>query len=110
MFTRKLLIGAMGLVLTLGAASTASAETAWQAHHPRRVEVNHRLNHINRDIRHERREGELTAAQAWRLHHADHRIRVQERHFAARHNGHLTRGEQWRLNHRENRLHNHLPG
>jgi hypothetical protein len=110
MFTRNLLIGAMGLVLTLGAASTASAETAWQAHHPRRVEVNHRLHNINRDIRHERREGELTARQAWRLHHAAHRVRVQERRFAARHHGHLTRAEQWRLNHRENRLHNHLPG
>ena len=58
---RTLLIAAAGLTMAVGAAGAASAETPWQAHHPRRVEVNHRIAHLNRSIRVERREGELSA-------------------------------------------------
>ena len=104
---RNLIIAAAGLTLAAGAAS---AQTPWQAHHPRRVEVNHRLDRINRHIRHERREGELTAAQARRLHERAHMIRMRERHFAMHHRGHLTRGEQARLNHQETMLHRHVHG
>ncbi len=56
---RTLLIAAAGLTLSVGVAGAASAQTPWQAHHERRVEVNHRLHHINRQIRFERRDGEL---------------------------------------------------
>ena len=101
---RSLLIAAMGLTLAAGAASTASAETAWQAHHPARVEVNHRLANQAHRISVERREGVLTARQAHRLHKADFRVRMEERRMAMRHHSHLTRAEQWRLNHQENRL------
>lgn len=101
---RSILIAAMGLTMAAGAVSTASAATAWQDHHPRRVEVNHRLDHQNHRIREERREGDLTARQAHRLHRADHRIRMEERRMARRHHGHLTRAEQRRLNHQENHV------
>ena len=107
---RTLLIAAAGLTLAVGVAGAASAETPWQAHHPRRVEVNHRLDRINHQIRHERREGELTAAQARRLHERDHMIRMQERRFASRDGSHLTRHEQLRLNHEENGLHRRVAG
>ncbi|HEX7761293.1 MAG TPA: hypothetical protein VF459_17430 [Caulobacteraceae bacterium] len=98
---RNILIAAMGLTMAAGAAS---ADTAWQSHHPRREEVNHRLANENHRIANERREGDLTARQAHRLHRADFRIRMEERRMAMRHHGHLTRAEQWRLNHQENRL------
>jgi hypothetical protein len=104
---RTLIIAAAGLTLAAGAAS---AETPWQAHHPRRVEVNHRLDHINRQVRHERLQGDLTAAQARRLHERAHMIRMQEQRFARHDAGHLTRHEQARLNHEENGLHRHVPG
>lgn len=107
---RTLLIAAAGLTMAVGAAGAASAETPWQAHHPRRVEVNHRLDHINRQIRHERREGDLTAAQARRMHERDYALRMQERRFARHDDGHLTRREQVRLNHEETRLHRHVEG
>jgi hypothetical protein len=107
---RTLLIAAAGLSLAVGAAGAASAETPWQAHHPRRVEVNHRLNHINRQIRFERRDGELTAARARRMHERAFAIRTQERHFARHDGSHLTRHEQARLNHEENGLHRHVAG
>ncbi|MGA0599477.1 hypothetical protein ACO2Q3_02085 [Caulobacter sp. KR2-114] len=101
---RNILLAAMGLTMAAGAVSTASAATPWQDHHPRRVEVNHRLNNENHRIRVERREGELSARQAHRLHKADYRIRLEERRMAMRHHGHLTRAEQHRLNRQENRL------
>ncbi|HWF77808.1 MAG TPA: hypothetical protein VN694_11610 [Caulobacteraceae bacterium] len=106
---RTLLIAAAGLTLAAGAAGAASADTPWQAHHPRRVEVNHRLANQNHQIRVERRQGDLTAAQARRLHERDHMIRMQERRFARYHNGHLTRHAQVRLNREENGVHRHLP-
>lgn len=101
---RNILIAAMGLTMAAGAASTASAATPWQNHHPARVEVNHRLANENHRIRVERREGVISAREARHLHKADYRVRLEERRMAMRHHGHLTRAEQGRLNHQENRL------
>ena len=106
---RTLLIAAAGLTMAVGAAGAASAETPWQAHHPRRVEVNHRLANENHQIRVERREGDLTAAQARRLHERAYMIRAHARWDARFHGSHLTRREQVRLNHQENALHRHIP-
>ena len=107
---RTLLIAAAGLTMAVGAAGAASADTPWQAHHPRREEVNGRLNHINRQIRVERRDGDLTAAQARRMHERDYALRMQERRFARHDGSHITRREQVRLNHEETRLHRHVVG
>ncbi len=85
-------------------AAPAIADTAWQAHHPRREQVNNRLGNQNGRIHQEVREGEMSHAKAARLHHADHRIRVQERRIAARHGGHLTRHEQARINHEQSHV------
>ena len=101
----KTLLAACGLVVALaGAAGAAQADTRWQAHHPRREEVNNRLANQDHRIIHERRDGELTAWQAHRLHMADARIRMQERWFARHDRGHISRAEQLRLNHEENRV------
>lgn len=82
----------------------AMADTPWQAHHPRREQVNNRLANQNARIHQEVREGEMSHAKAARLHRADHRIRMQERRVAARQGGHITRRQQARLNRRENRV------
>jgi len=105
---RSILIAAAGLVIAGGAAEAASAATTWQMHHPRRVEVNHRLAHLNRSIRQERREGQLSAARADRLHAKVHMIRVQERRDARHNGGHITRREQARLNHEETGVRRHI--
>lgn len=94
-------LAAIGLAISLGATGAASAETAWQAHHPRRVEVNHRLNNQFHRINQERKLGLISPAKAARLHRADYRIRMQERRFARHDGGHLTRAEKVRLNHEE---------
>jgi len=101
---KNALLVVMGLVLAGSAVTSAFADTTWQANHPRRVEVNHRLANQNSRIHEERREGELTGRQAHRLHVADHHIRRQERRFARHDGGHITRAEQHRLNREENKV------
>jgi hypothetical protein len=108
---KNLLLVAMGLVLAGGAVGGASATTTgWRVDHPRRAEVNHRLNIQSSRIDKQRHEGKLTAAQAHRLHVADHRIREQEIRFARLHGGHITRAEQRRLNHEENGVSRRISG
>ena len=85
-------------------AAPAMADTPWQAHHPRREQVNNRLENQNDRIHREVEEGEMSHAKAARLHRADHRIRMQERRMAARNGGHISRGEQARINREENHV------
>jgi hypothetical protein len=106
---RNLLIAAVGLTMAAGAAGAASAGTPWQNHHPRRVEVNHRLANLNHSIREERREGDIGRFEARRMHAHVHMIRLQERRFARHDGSHLTRAEQARLNHEETGVRHHIP-
>jgi hypothetical protein len=78
-------------------------DTAWQAEHPRRVQVNQRLANQNKRIVAGEQSGKVSAAQAERLQAKDGQIREQERADAAAHGGHLTQGEQRQLNREENR-------
>ncbi|MBS0279683.1 MAG: hypothetical protein JSR25_00870 [Proteobacteria bacterium] len=82
-------------------ASTASAQ-GWRATHPRRAEVNARLNRQDHRINVERRSGEITAAQAHDLHAEDRGIRAEERFDASNNGGHITRAEDRSLNRQEN--------
>lgn len=94
---------ATGLV-AVSSAGSAFAESAWDASHPRRDEVNDRLRHQDRRINQERREGEISHGQARQLHREDHRLRNEERRMAARDGGHLTRYDQHVLNRQENHV------
>ena len=105
MNTKKtLLLAAMTLAMAATAATGASAETRWDANHPRREEVNHRLHRQDMRIRHERREGEITRMQARHMHRQDRAIRHEERRMASMNHGHLTRAEQHALNQQENHV------
>lgn len=86
------------------AASPARADSAWQAHHPRREQVNSRLARQNQRIHQQVRAGELTGAQAGRLRRADWRTRLTERRMARRNGGFITRRQQARLNRRESKI------
>ncbi len=85
-------------------AAPAFADTPWQANHPRREQVNSRLGNQNARIHREVSNGQISRAKAARLHAADHRIRMQERRMASRHDSHLTRREDARLNREENHV------
>jgi hypothetical protein len=89
--------------LALSFAVTASAQTNRDAAHPRRVEVNHRLANQDRRIHQEVREGEMSHAEAARLHRDDHQIRQEERDMAAQDGSHISRREDYALNQQENR-------
>jgi hypothetical protein len=80
----------------------AFAATQWQRDHPRRTEVNQRLNNQDRRINKELKEGEITKAQASKLHREDRQIRREERLMASQNGGHITKQEQRTLNQQEN--------
>ena len=77
-----------------GVATSAVADTTWQENHPRREEVNNRLANQNARIHDQVKEGELTKAQAARLHKDDRQIRKEERAMASQNGGHITKLEQ----------------
>jgi hypothetical protein len=96
---------ALAAVALAGIASNALAdETQWQKNHPRRTEVNSRLANQNKRISTERKEGEITKAQAQKLHSEDHAIRQEERTMASTNGGHITKAEQRALNQQENQV------
>jgi hypothetical protein len=86
------------------ATSALADETQWQKDHPRRTEVNKRLANQNNRIKTERKEGEITKAQAHKLHAEDHAIRQEERTMASTNHGHITKAEQKSLNQQENQV------
>ena len=90
--------------LALSFAGTASAQTHWNATHPRRAEVNHRLGNQDHRIHQEVREGELSHAEAAKLHRGDHKIRQEERDMASQNVSHISRREDYALNQQENRV------
>ncbi len=83
-------------------SSSALADTRWEQHHPRRDQVNDRLERQHQRIHHEVREGDLSRAQAARLHHEDRGIRHEERVMASQHHGHITLADKRALNRQEN--------
>jgi hypothetical protein len=94
------------IAVTIGilgfSATSALAETAWDRNHPRRDQVNDRLENQDRRINHEVREGELGPWQARRLHQEDRTIRHEERTMASFDHGHITRADERALNQQEN--------
>jgi hypothetical protein len=82
--------------------SAVAAEGQWDKHHPHRAEVNGRLENQNKRIHQEAKEGEITKAQAAKLHKEDHQIRQEERDMASQNGGHITKQEQHTLNQQEN--------
>ncbi|OXI39775.1 hypothetical protein [Burkholderia aenigmatica] len=97
--TRHLAIAATLMSVLTG---TAFADTPWQQAHPRREEVNQRLANQNRRIHHEVKEGEMSHAQAARLHRDDRKIRQEEQDMAGQDRSHITKSEKHVLNQQEN--------
>ena len=102
---KTIMLAAMGVAIAGSAvATTANAETYFQATHPRRAEVNHRLAVQDHRINRERRDGVISARRAHYLHRQDHMIRREERIDARFDRSHVTRGEDRALNHQENQV------
>ena len=98
----KLLFSAL-FVAFLGIANISMAQDgSFAKNHPRRTEVNQRLNNQNRRINHKVKDGQMSRRQANNLHRRDHRIRHEERSMASQDHGHITKQEQKTLNQQEN--------
>jgi hypothetical protein len=95
---------AVSLALAGIATNALADETQWQKDHPRRTEVNARLNNQNRRIHNEVKDGQINKAQAAQLHSEDHAIRTEERTMASTNGGHITKTEQRALNQQENQV------
>ena len=78
------------------------AATGFQQNHPRRSQVNSRLDNQNRRIDTEVKDGQISRKQAAALHGEDHQIRSEERFDASLNGSHITRAEQVSLNQQEN--------
>ncbi len=105
----KILSAAAVTVALAGLAGTAMAETSWQKNHPRRTQVNSRLNNQNRRIHQDVKNGTLTKGQAAALHKDDHQIRQEERDMASQNGSHITKQEQRTLNSQENAVSGQIP-
>ena len=103
-FKRFAIAAVLGLSAATAVTASASADTYWQYRHPAREEVNVRLTHLDRRIRDERREGEISGREARHLCHEDRFIRAQQRFDAGFDRGHLTSAEYRALNQEENGL------
>ena len=98
----------IGIAL-IGVAGTAAADTTWQKNHPRREQVNNRLNNQNKRIHRDVQNGTLSKSQAAALHKDDRQIRAEERAMASQDGGHITKPEQRVLNSQENAVSHAIP-
>jgi hypothetical protein len=105
----KLLSAVVITAALAGVAGTANADTKWQKNHPRREQVNNRLNNQNRRIHQDVKNGTLSKGQAAALHKDDHQVRQEERDMASQNGGHITKGEQKVLNQQENGISRAIP-
>lgn len=101
-FTKSVALAAATLLVVASAGSAFAAEGQWAKNHPRRAEVNKRLNNQNKRIHQEVKEGDMTKQQAAALHKEDRQIRQEERAMASQNGGHITKQEQRTLNQQEN--------
>ena len=90
------------VLFSAAAMPAVSAPTQWQKDHPRRTQVNSRLANQNKRINQEVKSGQISKAQAAKLHKEDRQIRKEERSMASQNGGHITRQEQRTLNQQEN--------
>jgi len=89
----------------LGIANVSMAQDgSFAKNHPRRAEVNQRLNNQDLRIDHIVKDGGMSPREAHNLHRDDRQIRHEERRMASRHDGHITKREQNRLNRQENHV------
>jgi hypothetical protein len=88
----------IGIFTVLVCASATSFASTWQEQHPRRAQVNHRIEHQKNEIKKEVASGEMSKSEAKSLLKKEHAIRVEQKAMAAQHHGRITKQEQLILN------------
>jgi hypothetical protein len=106
---RKPILAVLLGTAAVGLSSPAFADGSWNWNHPRRAEVNRRIDHQERMIRHDVRDGQLSHAQGRAMMQQERGVRAEERADARLDRGHITRGEQAQLNGDLNAIHHEIP-
>jgi len=115
MKTNKLVIAASIVALGLFSTSVfaqnagqtpapAPAQSNFDKTHPRRAQVNSRLNNQNARVDNKVANGKMSKAEGAKIHAQDHAIRKEEKRDAAANGGHITKAEQKHINHQENHV------
>ncbi len=102
-----LLMGATAFAQTQAPAAPAQAPAQqgnWDKTHPRRAQVNNRLNNQNARVDNKVDNGKMSKGEAAKIHSQDHAIRKEERRDAAANHGHITKAEQQHINHQQNNV------
>ena len=101
----KLLFSAL-FVAFLGFANISMAQDgSFAKNHPRRAEVNQRLNNQDHRINRKVKNGDISRREAHNLHrNVIIRSVMKKEEWHPRHGGHLTKHEQYRLNRQENHM------
>lgn len=100
--SKLLSVAVLSAIATTSVGAAVAADGQWAKDHPRRAQVNERLNNQDKRINKEVKEGEITKKQAAKLHKKDRQIRKEERAMASQNGGHITKQEQKTLNQQEN--------
>jgi hypothetical protein len=100
--TRVVMLAVTSAFVFVTSSTVVAADADWKKDHPRRAEVNQRLDNQGKRINQERKEGEITQARAHQLHKEDRQIRNEERAMASQNGGHITKQQQKTLNQQEN--------
>lgn len=72
--------------------------------HPRRAEVNRRTENQGDRIHDKVKDGQMSKAEAEKLHHQDRQIHQEQKAMASQNHGHITKQEQKTLNQQENHV------
>jgi hypothetical protein len=103
--SRRLLSASLFSLLTIAAVGSVSARSVYYPdHHPRREQVNDRLDRQSMRIDAKLRRGEISRREAAYLQARVNHIRDTERILASRNNGRLTARDQYILNRQQDRL------
>jgi hypothetical protein len=95
------ILTAVAVLLLTG---SAFAQAKFDKTHPRRAQVNSRLNNQNARVDNKVDDGKMSKAEGAKIHKQDHAIRKEERRDAAANGGHITKAEQTHINHQENKV------
>ncbi len=94
---------ALVLVGLTNGALIAQTSPASIPDHPRRTQVNNRLNNQNQNIDKKVEEGKMSKAEGAKLHQNDKKIRTEEKSMAKQNGGHISKPEQKTLNQQESK-------
>ncbi len=99
----------LALLAFLGISKSSFAQDSkWAQNHPRREQVNSRLNNQHARTNAKVADGKMSKGEASKIHHEDHQIRQEERDMASQNHGHITKQEQKTLNQQENHVSNQI--